>query len=96
MHNATQVQMLEEKLKKLGMELECQRHNADAARLALDQKMKEREREARAELAQTTTMLKEAEKRLVDASNAHIQETRKVILLRCRSLISFVFVDYIM
>ncbi|OPJ72283.1 centromere protein F [Patagioenas fasciata monilis] len=47
----TQVQMMEQKVKRLSEELNCQRQNAESARQSLEQKIKAKEREYQQELS---------------------------------------------
>ncbi|XP_019138005.3 centromere protein F [Corvus cornix cornix] len=47
----TQVQMLEQKVKRLSEELNCQRQNAESARQSLEQKIKAKEKEYQQELS---------------------------------------------
>ncbi|XP_031360380.2 centromere protein F [Lonchura striata] len=47
----TQVQTLEQKVKRLSEELNCQRQNAESARLSLEQKIKTKEKEYQQELS---------------------------------------------
>ena len=68
----------EEKLRKLGQELDCQRHNAEAARQLYEQRMKDRERELQVELGEQSNMLREMEKILQQEQNKLQQETNKV------------------
>ncbi|MBN3313186.1 CENPF protein, partial [Atractosteus spatula] len=49
---------LEQKLKQLSEELNCQRHNADSSRLALEQKMKDHEKEHQKELVHQQNSLR--------------------------------------
>uniref|UniRef100_W5NJ35 Centromere protein F n=1 Tax=Lepisosteus oculatus TaxID=7918 RepID=W5NJ35_LEPOC len=49
---------LEQKLKQLSEELNCQRHNADSSRLALEQKMKDHEKEYQKELVHQQNSLR--------------------------------------
>ncbi|XP_009947335.1 PREDICTED: centromere protein F [Leptosomus discolor] len=50
-HATTQVQMMEQKVKRLSEELSCQRQNAESARQSLEQKMKAKEKEYQQELS---------------------------------------------
>ena len=72
---------MEDKVKKIGGELECQRHNAEAARQAMDQKMKDREKETRMEMSQQADIIKDFEKQLQDTKCKLLQDVNKVFLV---------------
>lgn len=82
--------MAEEKAKKMQLEADCHRHNAESIRLSLDQKMKEKEKEFRLDLAQVQDALKDSENRLAQHSMNSQKETNKVsnvsVQWLCRSL----------
>ncbi|XP_070576345.1 centromere protein F-like [Ptychodera flava] len=65
---------LEQKNKQLTQELDCQRHNAEAARQAQEQRMKEREQELRAEIAQHSQVMTALDKQYNDMKKTMQQE----------------------
>ena len=73
-----QVQSLEEKVKKVGSELECQRHNAQAAQLTWEQKVKEKDKEHKAEQSQQNDILRDMERQLDENKKRSEQEMNKV------------------
>ena len=79
-HTNLQVQSLEEKVKKVGSELECQRHNAQAAQLMWEQKVKEKDKEHKAELSQQNDILRDMERQLDENRKKSEQEMNKVAL----------------
>ena len=64
-----QVTDLEQKVKKLGQELDCQRHNSEASRAQLEQRLKEKEKDHGLEMRQQTEMMKDMERHLEEAKN---------------------------
>ena len=72
----------EDQKKRITQELECQRHNAEAARQALETKLKDKEKEFKLELGQQTDLLREAEKHLNDTVNKMQQDINKVCIKR--------------
>jgi hypothetical protein len=70
--------MAEEKAKKMQLEADCHRHNAESIRMNLDQKLKEKEKEFRLDLAQVQDALKDSENRLVHQSMNSQKEINKV------------------
>lgn len=81
-----QLQAAEEKAKKMQLEADCHRHNAESLRMNFDQKMKEKEKEFRLDLAQVQTALKDSEGRLAQQSMNSQKETNKVNNLSARWL----------
>ena len=77
-YETLQVQSLEEKVKKVGSELECQRHNAQAAQLTWEQKVKEKDKEHKAELSQQNDLLRDMERQLDENRKRSEQEMNKV------------------
>lgn len=75
-----QVCELEGKNKKLIQDGECTRHNTEAARLHLEVKMKESEKELKRELAQALEATKNAERILQETKVKWQQETNAVSL----------------
>ena len=59
-------------------ELECQRHNSEAARAGLEQRGKEKEKEHRIEIAQQIESAKTLEKQLSDTKAKLQQELNQV------------------
>ncbi|XP_043917247.1 centromere protein F [Protopterus annectens] len=57
----TKCATLEQKLKQVSEELRCQRQNADIARLAVEQKLKDKEREYQQELCQQQSLVQSME-----------------------------------
>ena len=55
---------LEKKLKQVSQELECQRHNADAARQTQEQRFKEKEKEHNMEISQQMQAYKSLDQQL--------------------------------
>ena len=80
-----QVQSLEEKVKKVGSELECQRHNAQAAQLTWEQKCKDKDKEHKAELSQQNDMLRDMQRQLEENRKKNEQETNKVLLTHIKN-----------
>ena len=73
-----QLSALEEQRKRLAQELECQRHNAEAARQAQETKFKAKEHEHNLELGQQTDLLRDAQRHLDELNNKLKQEGNKV------------------
>ena len=67
-------------MKKVGSELECQRHNAQAAQRTWEQKVKEKDKEHKAELSQQNDVLRDMEKQLDENRKRSEQEMNKVVL----------------
>lgn len=65
-------------MKKVGSELECQRHNAQSAQLAWEQKCKDKEKEHKADLSQQQDLLRDMQKHLEENQKKMEQETNKV------------------
>ena len=65
-------------MKKVGSELECQRHNAQAAQLTWEQKVKEKDKEHKAELSQQNDVLRDMERQLDENRKRSEQEMNKV------------------
>ena len=65
-------------MKKVGSELECQRHNAQAAQLTWEQKVKEKDKEHKAELSQQNDLLRDMERQLDENRKRSEQEMNKV------------------
>ena len=64
------MQELETRVLKVQQEAECKVHNADAARTALEAKLKTQERELRTEAAEATNLSQRLEKQV---SSTHLQ-----------------------
>lgn len=73
-----QVSELETKNKKLIQDGECLRHNSEAARLHLETKLKETEKEMKQDMAQTLEMAKNADKALQETKSKTQQEINAV------------------
>ncbi|XP_040286362.1 centromere protein F [Bufo bufo] len=67
----------EQKLKKVSEELSCQRQNAESARLALEQKLKEQERENQQELLRQQNSLKDMEQQVNQTKSKLSQESQQ-------------------
>jgi uncharacterized protein YlxW (UPF0749 family) len=73
-----QLCLAEEKYKKALGEVECQRHNADAARQALEHKLREADKTQKAELASLTDTIRDMQKHMDDAAAKATMELKKV------------------
>ncbi|XP_063775154.1 centromere protein F [Pseudophryne corroboree] len=67
----------EQKLKKVSEELSCQRQNAESARLAVEHKLKEREKENQQELLRQQNSLKNMEQQLNQMKTKLAQESQQ-------------------
>ncbi|XP_071996233.1 centromere protein F [Engystomops pustulosus] len=67
----------EQKLKKVSEELSCQRQNAESARLALEHRLKEQEKESQQELLQLQNSLKNMEQQLDQTKTKLSQESQQ-------------------
>ena len=76
-----QTAVSEEKHKKLNQELQCQRHNAEAARQTHETRLKEKEREFKAEISQQSDVLRDMEQQLQQERQKLQQDVNKVIRL---------------
>ena len=73
-----QLSSTEEMKKRLVSELECQRHNAEAARASLEQKLKDTEKAHKAELSSHTDTVRDMEKHLEESKNKMQLDLKKV------------------
>ena len=69
---------LEEKNRRVLGDLECQRHNAEAARQATENKWREKEKEHKAELSHQTDIVCGIQRLLDEKERNHQQELNKV------------------
>lgn len=67
---------VEGRLKTTQMELECQRNHAEAARLLLEKKLKEQERDLLRDLHSTQSDLNALEKKFQDSQDMHEAEMK--------------------
>ena len=70
--------MAEEKAKKMQLEAECHRHNAESIRLSIDQKLKDKEKDFRLDLCHLQENLKDSENRLAMQNTSAQKEINKV------------------
>ncbi|KAM4694203.1 centromere protein F [Discoglossus pictus] len=70
-------QLAEQKLKKVTEELSCQRQNAESARIAVEQKLKEREKENQQELLRQQNVLQNMEQQLNQIKTKLSQESQQ-------------------
>ncbi|XP_072188475.1 centromere protein F [Excalfactoria chinensis] len=73
----TQVQAMEQKLKRLSEELNCQRQNAESARQSLEQKIKAKEKEYQEELSCQQRSLQKLDQQNNDVRNKLNQELQQ-------------------
>uniref|UniRef100_A0A8C2T6M7 Centromere protein F n=1 Tax=Coturnix japonica TaxID=93934 RepID=A0A8C2T6M7_COTJA len=73
----TQVQAMEQKVKRLSEELNCQRQNAESARQSLEQKIKEKEKEYQQELSCQQRSLQKLDQQNNDVRNKLNQELQQ-------------------
>lgn len=78
MFTLIQLSNLEQKTKSITKELECQRHNAEAARLAQEQRFKEREKEHKQEASQQNQTLTTMDKQLNEVKAKSTQEVNRL------------------
>ena len=74
----SQLAIAEERHKKALGEVECQRHNADAARQSLEHKLKEAEKTQKAELASLTDTMRDMQRHMDESAAKAAQELKKV------------------
>ena len=81
--NCVMIQMAsaEERHKKALNELECQRHNADSARMSLDQKLKDLEKSHKADLSAQTDTVRDMEKHLEETKAKMTMDLKKVLYI---------------
>ncbi|XP_021245702.1 centromere protein F isoform X2 [Numida meleagris] len=72
-----QVQTMEQKMKRLSEELNCQRQNAESARLSLEQKIKAKEKEYQEELSRQQRSLQKLDQQNGDVRNKLNQELQQ-------------------
>ena len=73
--------MAEEKAKKIQLEAECHRHNAESIRLSVDQKLKDKEKDFRLDLSHVQNELKDCASRLTQQTMSSQKEINKVMIL---------------